>query len=115
MHRFSFFLMCLLIALALSGLAVTRSAMATPAHHPKPLAGMHSGVIQIHDDGDQGRGWRRNRFRQQHAHRGEVVDAPFTHVESGRHTYVDAPFAYVSVGKRGRHVVAPFVDLWIAR
>jgi hypothetical protein len=26
---------------------------------------------------------------------------------------VDAPFAHVYSGRRGHHVVAPFVDLWV--
>ena len=43
------------------------------------------------------------------------VDAPFTHVETGRRVVVEAPFATVYAGRRGRYVRAPFVDLWIPR
>ena len=46
-------------------------------------------------------------------YRGEVVDAPFSRVETGRHTVVDAPFAHVYSGRLGHHIVAPFVDLWV--
>lgn len=52
-------------------------------------------------------------YRRHHAE--HHVDAPFTRVESGRRVIVDAPFAHVYVGREGRHVVAPFVDLWIPR
>lgn len=45
--------------------------------------------------------------------RTHVVDAPFAYVESGRRTYVEAPFTTVYVGRRGRYVRAPFVDLYI--
>jgi hypothetical protein len=32
-----------------------------------------------------------------------------------RPVVVDAPFAHVDVGRHGRHIVAPFVDIWIPR
>ena len=46
---------------------------------------------------------------------GEVVDAPYTHVETGDRVVVDAPFAHVYSGRHGQHIVAPFVDLWVPR
>jgi hypothetical protein len=46
---------------------------------------------------------------------GEVVDAPYTHVETGDRVVVDAPFAHVYSGRHGQHLVAPFVDLWVPR
>lgn len=54
-------------------------------------------------------------YHHRHRHPDAVVDAPFAHVETGRHTVVDAPFTHVYVGRHGRHIVAPFVDLWIPR
>lgn len=57
--------------------------------------------------------------KYKHRHHGRYyerhVDAPFTHVETGRHTVVDAPFTMVYVGRHGRYVRAPFVNLWIPR
>jgi hypothetical protein len=56
---------------------------------------------------------------RKHKHYGRYyerhVDAPFAHVETGRHTVVDAPFTTVYVGRHGRYVRAPFVNLWIPR
>jgi hypothetical protein len=61
------------------------------------------------DDGDYSdRPYRRH-------HHDAVVDAPFTHVETGHRIIVDAPFAHVAIDRHGRHVVAPFVDLWLPR
>jgi hypothetical protein len=53
--------------------------------------------------------------RHHRHHHDDVVDAPFTHVESGHRVIVDAPFAHVAVGRYGRHIVAPFVDIWVPR
>ena len=82
-------------------------------------------VIKVHDrwrddDDDDDREYR----RQRHGHQAryydrynddDVVEAPFTRVEHGRRVVVDAPFAHVYVGRRGRHIVAPFVNIWIPR
>lgn len=40
---------------------------------------------------------------------------PFAYVESGRRVVVEAPFTTVYVGRRGRYVRAPFVNIWIPR
>lgn len=57
-----------------------------------------------------------HRYRHQHRHYRHrdrhVVHAPFTRVESGRRTVVDAPFVHVYKGRHGKHIVAPFVDLY---
>lgn len=65
-----------------------------------------------HDDDDDGAYYR---VYHRHHDRDEVVDAPFTHVESGRRVVVDAPFAHVAVNRNGRHIVAPFVNIWVPR
>lgn len=65
-------------------------------------------AIPVHSRSDRHRHHRRNR----HNH---VVDAPYAHVETGDRVEVDAPFAHVHVGRHGRHIVAPFVDLWLPR
>lgn len=55
--------------------------------------------------------------RKYRHHHDRVVDAPFTHVETGpRHrTSVWAPFTRVHVSRRGTYVRAPFVDLFVPR
>jgi hypothetical protein len=72
-----------------------------------------SALVKVHHDS------RIDRHHRRHAHkhyrRGEVVNAPFTRVETGRRVIVDAPFAHVYSGRRGHHVEAPFVDLWVPR
>jgi hypothetical protein len=70
-----------------------------------------SNLVKVHDDGYR----RRHRHYHRRYYRGHVVDAPFAHVESGRHTVVDAPFVHVYSGRHGNHIVAPFVDLWEPR
>ena len=73
-------------------------------------------VVKVSDrwaDDDEDRDHRWHRHHRHHYD--EVVDAPFTHVQSGHRVIVDAPFAHVAVGRYGRHVVAPFVDLWVPR
>ena len=92
-------------ASAFSGPGLRATVIDTPA-----------AVIKVHDrwaDDDEDHDYR-SRRRHRH-HNDEVVDAPFTHVESGHRVIVDAPFAHVAVGRYGRHVVAPFVDLWVPR
>jgi hypothetical protein len=113
----------------MSIIAKTRSAIlaaafampiigAAPASAFSDAAGLQStaatALVKVHerwsdDEGDADRHYRR------HHHNDAEVDAPFTHVETGHRVIVDAPFAHVAVGPRGRHVVAPFVDLWLPR
>jgi hypothetical protein len=73
-------------------------------------------VIPVHNrwNDDDNYGWRHHPRNDRH-HRRDVVDAPFTRVETNHRVIVDAPFAHVTVTRRGRHVVAPFVDLWLPR
>ena len=49
--------------------------------------------------------------KHRHYRRGCIVNAPFTYVETGRRVVVDAPFATVYVGRHGRHMRAPFVNI----
>jgi hypothetical protein len=83
-------------------------------------AAVPAAIVQVHqrwvDDDDDDDHHARRHYRHHHDDDDdEVVDAPFTHVESGRRVIVDAPFAHVAVGRHGRHIVAPFVDLWVPR
>lgn len=73
-----------------------------------------SALVKVHHDSWDDE-WGYRHYHHRHYYRDEVVDAPFTHVESGRRVVVDAPFAHVYVGRHGRHIVAPFVDLWVPR
>ncbi len=66
-----------------------------------------SEVVKVHTRKHKHRHYRR--YDERH------VDAPFAHVETGRHTVVDAPFTTVYAGRHGRYVRAPFVNLWIPR
>lgn len=77
------------------------------------LAGSHSALVRAHYDRWDGQHYYRHARYYRGYYRDNVVDAPFTHVETGRHVIVDAPFTHVYVGPRGRHIVAPFVDLWV--
>lgn len=52
------------------------------------------------------------RHRHYRYGRNRIIDAPFAHVETGRRVIVEAPFASVHVGRYGRHIRAPFVDIW---
>ncbi len=72
-------------------------------------------VIKVHDRWNDDENYRDHHWRHHHRQHDDVVDAPFTHVETGHRVIVDAPFAHVAVGAYGRHVVAPFVDLWVPR
>ena len=112
------------LALAASGAAVAAFAVASAATAaPSNLGAAHGAVakgavakdvIQVHGDWDDDDGSEHRRWHRHHRGR-HHVDAPFTHVESGRRVVVDAPFAHVYVGRHGRHVVAPFVNLWLPR
>lgn len=81
----------------------SRSALA-------PIAG-DAGIVHVHYK----RGDVRYHRAKRHRHHDHVVDAPFTRVRSGRRVEVDAPFTAVTVTRHGRHVRAPFVDLWVPR
>lgn len=87
------------------------NAQAVPLSQ-KPAAAIGEGTVtKVHATR---RHHKRHLYRHyDHRHGDHTVDAPFAYVESGRHTYVDAPFTEVYVGRRGRRVIAPFVDLWI--
>ena len=71
-------------------------------------------AIQVHDRWYGDEDYSGRHYIRRH-HHDDVVDAPFTHVETGQRVIVDAPFAHVAVGPHGRHIVAPFVDLWVPR
>jgi hypothetical protein len=86
--------------LAVAGLS---AAQAAPGAGTLAANGTSSNLVKVRH-GDS------RRYR-----RGHVVDAPFAHVESRRHTVVDAPFVHVYKGRHGKHIVAPFVDLWEPR
>ncbi len=86
-----------------SAMAVAKHTIAAP-----------SALVKVHHDSWDDE-WGYEHYHHRHYYRDEVVEAPFTHVETGRHVVVDAPFAHVYVGRHGRHIVAPFVDLWVPR
>ena len=112
-----------LIAIALTGFAMllaTSSATAAPAGLSAAKSDTGAGITKVHgedwhDDDD----WEDDDYeyrRQHHRHHGRRhIDAPYAHVETGRHVVVDAPFAHVYVGRHGRRIVAPFVDIWVPR
>lgn len=75
-----------------------------------------SAIIKVHDSWDDDWDGRPGQhYHHHHYYPDTIVDAPFTHVETGRHVIVDAPFTHVYVGPYGRHIVAPFVDIWVPR
>lgn len=98
-------------AATLAGQASPASALTASGLRGVPAA-TSAGLVKVHDrwsDDDEGdRHWRRH-------HRDDGVEAPFTRVETGHRVVVDAPFAHIAVGRNGRHIVAPFVDLWLPR
>jgi hypothetical protein len=96
---FSRLVPCVLAWLSLS-VAGAGVGVAAPAKHYVSVD-TGSAVVKVH--------------RRHHHGRSHIVDAPYTHVESGRHVAVDAPFTTVYVGRRGRYVRAPFVELWLPR
>lgn len=91
----------------------TEPVLAGPAGLKGVASQTAKGIVLIHGDwdDDEDEEYRERRSYRRHRH----VDAPFTHVESGRRVIVDAPFAHVYVGRHGRRIVAPFVDLRIPR
>lgn len=86
----------------------TPAAIAPAVHGAAEKSSAHA--IQVHSRSYHHRHKRRHGDRHDH-----VVDAPYAHVETGDRVEVDAPFAHVHVGRHGRHIVAPFVDLWLPR
>jgi hypothetical protein len=99
------------IALAASAaltLGVSCAANAAPGAGATAAGNRASNVVKVDYRARDRRHYRRYR-------RGHVVDAPFAHVESGRRTVVDAPFVHVYKGRHGKHIVAPFVDIWEPR
>jgi hypothetical protein len=104
----AFFRLALTTAAVVAAIASASPLLALPG--AKQSAGRPSSIVKAHDDGDRNGHYYRHRYDH-----GNVVDAPFAHVESGGRTVVDAPFAHVYSGRRGQHIVAPFVDLWVPR
>ncbi len=110
MQRLSILSALVVLGLA-SIIASVPVAHALPASQMPAAAIKQATIVKIHASR---RHHKRHHHRHyDHRHGDHVVDAPFAYVESGRHTYVEAPFTGVYVGRRGRRVVAPFVDLWI--
>ncbi len=102
----AFFRSSLTIGVTLGAVAMIASAAnATPV--AKPAGEASTNVVKVnHDD-------NRDEYRHDRRRHGRnVVHAPFTRVESGRRTVVDAPFVHVYKGRHGKHIVAPFVDIW---
>lgn len=105
----AFFCPTLTIAAMLGSVALSASA-ANAMTVAKPAGEASASHIQV----DYRRDDHRHRDQRRHyRHRDRhVVHAPFTRVESGRRTVVDAPFVHVYKGRHGKHIVAPFVDLY---
>lgn len=111
----------------LLGLGLAGSAIAGPATNPSAMTGgvSETGRIAGSDHtlvqrvghrrhGYKKRYGRRYSKRYHRRYRGrEIVDAPYAYVDSGRETIVDAPFTHVYVGRHGRVISAPFVELWL--
>jgi hypothetical protein len=103
----------LAMAAVLAASALTASTPAGAMAIAKKYA-TASAALKVHDRGDDD--WDGRHYRHyRHGRYSEVVEAPFTRVETGHRVIVDAPFAHVYVGRHGRHIVAPFVDLWVPR
>lgn len=106
----------LLVAASLAAALVATPASALTAPNRQALAAASAdGVTKVHSK----RYHHKHHRKHTHKHRRHrsVVEAPFTRVETGhryrRGVLVDAPFAFVTVGRHGRYVRAPFVDLWV--
>lgn len=61
------------------------------------------------------RHYKRRKYRRHYRYSDNHVDAPYTRYRGRGRVHVDAPFAYVKRNRRGLHVRAPFVDLYIPR
>lgn len=91
-------------SLAAGGIAFQPASIAAPFGARAAFAtAPESSVVSV----------RHRHYGKRYYRRGHIVDAPFAYVESGRRTYVEAPFTTVYVGRRGRYIRAPFVDLFI--
>jgi hypothetical protein len=96
--------------------SVSTSVPVSAFSAPALRAAAGTSAIKIHDRWNDDEDYRGRHWRRHHRHHhDDVVDAPFTHVETGHRVIVDAPFAHVAVSRHGRHIVAPFVDLWVPR
>lgn len=108
---------CAVIAAAMAmTVAIAAPASAFSASGLRAASLAPTATVKIHDHWNDDEDYDDHHWRRHHRHHhDDVVDAPFTHVESGHRVIVDAPFAHVAVGRYGRHIVAPFVDLWVPR
>lgn len=112
--------MRIVTALAVGGFLLGSGAFQAQAL-PSRVAGhatqrANSAVVLVHDrDEGDAHTWQRHHRHFDRDGSYAVVEAPFTRVEHGRRVVVDAPFAHVYVSREGHHIVAPFVDLRIAR
>jgi hypothetical protein len=104
--------MAMVAALAASTIAVLPAAAGPASAHVSKLKSHKSNVVHVHRSSHDDARHSRRRYHRHHSH---VVDAPFTRVETGRRVVVDAPFAHVTVNRHGRHIRAPFVNLWLPR
>jgi hypothetical protein len=96
--------------------AAAAPASAFTASGLRAAPAVPTAIVKIHDRWNDDEDYDGHHRRRHHRHHhDDVVDAPFTHVESGHRVIVDAPFAHVAVGRHGRHIVSPFVDLWVPR
>jgi hypothetical protein len=103
----AFFRSALTIVAMLGSVALTVSA-ANAMTVAKPAGEASTSHVKVDYRRDDDR-HRHRHYRHRDRH---VVHAPFTRVESGRRTVVDAPFVHVYKGRHGKHIVAPFVDLY---
>jgi UTP:GlnB (protein PII) uridylyltransferase len=108
---------CAVIATALAmTMTAAAPASAFSASGLRAVSPAPTAAVKIHDRWNDDEDYDDQHWRRHHRHHyDDIVDAPFTHVESGHRVIVDAPFAHVAVGRYGRHVVAPFVDIWVPR
>ena len=105
----AFFCPALTIGAMLGSVALSASA-ANAMTVGKPAGEASTSHVRV----DYRRDDDRHRYQRRHYrhHDRHVVHAPFTRVESGRRTVVDAPFVHVYKDRHGKHIVAPFVDLY---
>jgi UTP:GlnB (protein PII) uridylyltransferase len=108
---------CAIMATALAmTVAAAVPASAFTASGLRAAPAVPAVTVKIHDHWNDDEDYDDHHRRRHHRHHhDDVVDAPFTHVETGHRVTVDAPFAHVAVGRYGRHIVAPFVDIWVPR
>lgn len=108
--------MRIVTALAVGGFLLGSGAFQAQARPGHATQRANSAVVLVHDrDEGDAHTWQRHHRHFDRDGSYAVVEAPFTRVEHGRRVVVDAPFAHVYVSREGHHIVAPFVDLRIAR